>query len=560
MNRSEIIRTIEKDGDVDVLIIGAGVNGAATFLDLAINDVNVLLIDRGDFCSGASSTSSHMAHGGIRYLENGEFRLVREAVAERNRMIKNSPHLVKPLPTVIPIFKFWSGLLNAPLKFLNLLDRPAERGAFIIKIGLILYDSYTGKTRTVPKHQFFGKKDTFSHYPRLNKDVKYSAMYYDGQIFSPERLNTEIVLEGERSGKFAKALNYCEAIEFFDRRVTLLDKVNNEKVSVKPKILINAAGPWIDNVNSRFGIPSKYIGGTKGSHLIVDNPELRKAIGDNEIFFENKDGRIVLLFPYFDKVIIGTSDLPIDNPDTAVCSPEEEQYFIDLVKRVFPDIPVTPEQVIFRFSGVRPLEFQEKKTTGQITRDHSIKVDVVKNIPVLSLVGGKLTSFRAFGEQVADHVLSHIGKPRVVNTEEVRIGGGKGYPEDQNNKERLLESLANEKKTDRDTVSYLFDMYGMHVIEILDLAEDDLGVKKIAGFKRLTRNELVYLAREEKIVHLDDLILRRTSIGWLGGYTREQLREIAEIIAKELGWEKSTITEEIDRTIKILKEKHGVIL
>ncbi len=143
MNRLDIVNNLKDKPEVDVLIIGGGINGAGTFLDLAINDVNVLLIDRGDFCSGTSATSSHMAHGGIRYLENGEFRLVREAVAERNRMICNSPHMVKPLPTVIPMFKFWSGLLNAPFKFLNLLDKPAERGALVIKIGLIFYDSFT---------------------------------------------------------------------------------------------------------------------------------------------------------------------------------------------------------------------------------------------------------------------------------------------------------------------------------------------------------------------------------------------------------------------------------
>src|SRR5690242_17566272 len=127
MERRAILQQLKKDGRVSVLVVGAGINGIGTFRDLALNGVDVLLIDRGDFCSGASAASSHMAHGGIRYLENGEFRLVREAVRERNRLIENAPHVVKALPTTIPIFKTWSGLLNAPLKFLNLLDRPAER-------------------------------------------------------------------------------------------------------------------------------------------------------------------------------------------------------------------------------------------------------------------------------------------------------------------------------------------------------------------------------------------------------------------------------------------------
>src|SRR5512139_167976 len=136
MNRKEIFNSLETKSPA-VLIVGGGINGVGVFRDLAANGVDVLLVERADFCSGSSAASSHMAHGGIRYLENGEFRLVREAVQERNRLIENAPHLVKPLPTVIPIFKFWSGLLNAPAKFLRLLDQPSERGSVVIKIGLM---------------------------------------------------------------------------------------------------------------------------------------------------------------------------------------------------------------------------------------------------------------------------------------------------------------------------------------------------------------------------------------------------------------------------------------
>src|ERR1044071_9914968 len=161
MNRDEILAHLKENPEVSVLIVGGGINGIGTLRDLALNGVDVLLVERGDFCSGASAASSHMAHGGIRYLENGEFRLVRQAVQERNRMILNAPHLVRPLPTVIPIFKRLSGLLNAPLKFFQLLDKPSERGSLIIKVGLMMYDAYTsaqGRQRVVPKHQFLSRK------------------------------------------------------------------------------------------------------------------------------------------------------------------------------------------------------------------------------------------------------------------------------------------------------------------------------------------------------------------------------------------------------------------
>src|SRR5574340_1275510 len=140
MNRQETLASLRESPNPSVLIVGAGINGIGTFRELALNGIDVLMVDRGDFCSGSSAASSRMAHGGIRYIENGEFRLVREAVRERNRMIKNAPHLVKPLPTTIPMFKYFSGLFNAPLKFLGWLDRPSERGAVIIKLGLMMYD------------------------------------------------------------------------------------------------------------------------------------------------------------------------------------------------------------------------------------------------------------------------------------------------------------------------------------------------------------------------------------------------------------------------------------
>jgi glycerol-3-phosphate dehydrogenase len=207
MNRQEILAAI-KTKSPTVLIVGGGINGVGTFRDLALNGVDVLLVDRADFCSGASAASSHMAHGGIRYLENGEFRLVREAVQERNRLIENAPHLVRPLPTTIPIFKVFSGLLNAPLKFLGLLEKPSERGALVIKIGLIFYDAFTHTQKTVPSHRMVGRKKALAEFPGMNPAIKYAATYYDGSIISPERLSLELLLEGEAEGVHARALNY----------------------------------------------------------------------------------------------------------------------------------------------------------------------------------------------------------------------------------------------------------------------------------------------------------------------------------------------------------------
>lgn len=553
MERKAIIEELKNNPELDVLVIGGGINGAGAFHDMAVNGLKVLLIDRGDFCSGASATSSHMAHGGIRYLENGEFRLVREAVAERNRMIRNAPHMVKPLPTVIPMFKIFSGLLNAPLKFVNLLDKPSERGAIVIKIGLIFYDSFTGKNRTVPAHKFFGKRETLQRYPKLNKEVKFTAEYYDGLMLSPERLNTEVILDAETAGEFAMALNYATFSGIEGRQVVLRDLSGEQDIKIKPKIIVNAAGPWIDDVNSRMGISSKYIGGTKGSHIIVKNPTLKNAIGNKEFFFENKDGRIVLLLPFFDKVIIGTSDLPIDDPDDAICTPEEETYFIDLVKRVFPDIPILPDQIVFRFSGVRPLEYQHAKTTGQITRDHTIKEEMLGEIPLMSMVGGKWTSYRAFGEQVGEKCLELLKKARKASTEEMKIGGGKNYPLTQEALDRFIDNYV-QKGYRKEHLLMLFERYGTALADILS----NEPIEFLISNPLITKNEINSLCRREKVVHLDDFLLRRTSIGWLGLVDEPSLKEIGDLVGKTLDWGNDKTEKEVERVKELFSKNHGV--
>jgi glycerol-3-phosphate dehydrogenase len=554
MQRDAIIRLLEKDPEVDVLVIGAGINGAGTFRDLALNGVNVLLIDRGDFCSGTSATSSHMAHGGIRYLENGEFRLVREAVAERNRMIENAPHLVQPLPTVIPIFKIFSGLLNAPLKFLNLLDRPSERGALVIKIGLIFYDSFTRKQNTVPRHTFLNRSKALADYPYLNEKIKYAALYYDGQLLSPERMTVEIVLDGEDEGNHAKAINYASISSFQDGIALLHDEKTGKEIKVKPKVIINAAGPWVDFVNEKLGFKDKFIGGTKGSHLVIKNPELREAVGKSEFFFENKDGRIVLLLPFFDRVIVGTSDLPIENPDDSRCTPEEENYFIELIKRVFPTIPVTKDQIVFRFSGVRPLEYMKAKTTGQITRDHSLKFHSIDGTPIISLIGGKWTSFRAFSEQATDEVLKILQKTRNGSTASLPLRGGFNYP---TVKQKFIQDLSLRTKLEEEYCKNLLERYGSRANVIADFITNKK-FELLQSISNWTDREVTYLIETEKPLHLDDLLLRRSMIGWLGKLNEKVIDEFSKIMKSSMLWTEKERVEEIDRLKKVFWEYHGV--
>ena len=563
MNRNEILTALKNKPEVSVLIIGGGINGIGTFRDLALNGVDVLLVDRGDFCSGASSASSHMAHGGIRYLENGEFRLVREAVRERNLMIENAPHVVKPLPTTIPIFKRFSGILNAPLKFFRLLDKPSERGSLIIKLGLIMYDAYTGRQRTVPRHQFFSRQKALEKWKHLNPNVVNTAVYYDGAILQPERLAMDLILDAETENSNARAVNYVSMIGGSEDTILLRDELTDDTYDVRPKLVINAAGPWIDFTNKKLGLSTRFIGGTKGSHIVVKHDELRQAIGENEFFFENEDGRIVLIFPLYDRVLIGTSDIPVEHPDEALCTDDEINYFLNLTRRIFPGIALTPEDIVFQFSGVRPLPRSNAKSASQISRDHSIEVlsgDWTNlRFPVYSLVGGKWTSFRAFSEQVTDKALAHLGLPRRKSTREVPVGGGRGYPRDPGEMKTQIESLSAWTGVTRERLKILFERYGTRAEAIATYMNGgtDFIIRSLPDY---TLREIIFLTHHEKICHLDDFLLRRSMLAMLGRVSGETIQELAKALGNALGWDEERKAAEVARTFLILSDRHGVRL
>jgi len=563
MNRNEILSSLTNNPGVSVLIVGAGINGIGTFRDLALNKVDVVLIDQADFCSGASAASSHMAHGGVRYLENGEFRLVREAVQERNRLIRNAPHIVKPLPTTIPIFKFFSGLLNAPLKFMRLLDKPSERGTFIIKVGLMLYDAYTGRQHVVPRHQFLNRGASLARWNELNPNIINTATYYDGAILNPERLGLEVILDAEADNPGARAINYMSLVSGNGDTLLLRDELTKTIYKIKPRLLINAAGPWIDFTNRSLGLSTRFIGGTKGSHLVLDHPELRAAIGDHEFFFENKDGRIVLIFPLYDRVLVGTSDIPIENPDEAICTEEEVDYFLEMIGRVFPNIRVGREHIVFRFSGVRPLASSKAKSAGQITRDHEIEAVSGEwtglAFPVYSLVGGKWTSFRAFSEQVTDKTLGYLGLPRQKDTDSLPIGGGRAYPVKPEDLNRVVDGIAAWTGLSAERVTVLFERYGTRAEQVAGFIgrQEDIPLKSLPSY---SRREIEFLAQYEKIIHLDDLLLRRSMLAMLGRLTHNAVEELADALGESLNWQVEQKESEVRRTFEILANRHALRL
>ncbi len=551
------VRSLRDRPHAEVLIIGGGINGIATFRELALQGVDVALVERGDFVSGASSASSHMVHGGVRYLENGEFRLVQEAVAERNRLLRTAPHYVRPLETTIPIFSTFSGILSAPFRLLVTHGRgkARERGAALIKIGLTLYDTFSRDGGQVPRHKFRGRRRSLSELPRLNNDVKYTATYYDASMHDPERLALDVLHDGiVAGGDRARAANYLPAVGFENGAVQLRDETTGDVFDVTAKVILNTSGPWTDLTNEALGRGTRFMGGTKGSHIVLDHPELLAATGGREIFFEHSDGRIVLIYPLKDRVLVGTTDIDADPSAPTSCTSEEVDYFIDLVGHVFPDISVDRSQIVYTFSGIRPLPRHDDTAPGFVSRDYRIEPSEHAGVPLLSLVGGKWTTFRALAAHLANDTLELLGKTRSVGTETLAIGGGKDFPKGRAARTRWVAERAD--GNDRSRVEVLLDRYGTRADEVLAATpEHDETIALLPGY---TAAELAHLAASEQVVHLDDLLLRRTSIAFLGGLTLERVRAAAEAIAPVLNWDGARVDEEIRRMTQLLRTAHRI--
>lgn len=555
------VESIRERPQAQVLIIGGGINGIGTFRDLALQGVDVILVERNDYASGASAASSHMIHGGIRYLENGEFRLVRESVRERNGLLKIAPHYVKPLKTTIPIFSTFSGVLSAPLRFVtHKQGKPKERGAFLIKIGLTLYDAFSRDGGSVPRHEFSGRRKSLAALPALNSDIKYTATYYDGSLVNPERLALDVLNDGLATGRNARAANYVEAIGVSDGSVRLRDRESGHEFLVHAEVVVNASGPWTDMTNTALGNGTEYMGGTKGSHIVLDSPELLAACDGRELFFENDDGRIVLIYPLNGRVLIGTTDLEADMNQPAVCTDEEIDYFIGLVAHVFPDIEVARSQIVYRFAGVRPLPHHDDTQPGFVSRDYRIVHDSIPGLDqskVLSLVGGKWTTFRALGEQLSDEVLRALGVKRKVSTARLAIGGGRGFPTTESAERDWIARYGADLPPER--ARQLLASYGTHaraVIDHLAAYSDTL----LVGTAAFTAGEIDFMARNELVVHLSDVLLRRTTLAFSGALTGDLVEQIGAILSDALGWSATRLAEELASVQAELASSHGIDL
>jgi glycerol-3-phosphate dehydrogenase len=504
-----------------VLILGAGINGAAIARDLAINGVGVTIVDRGDIASGATAYSSRLIHGGLRYLEFGEFDLVRESLEERGRLLRLAKDFVQPLELMVPVSNRTGGFRSSALRFLSGGKLGAKtsgsRGLWLVRMGLWLYDRYA-RDKTLPKRSthHVGKPGTPPVDPQ---QYRWLCAYWDAQIQFPERFTVALLNDAQTAATDAsipfEVLTYHRARRV-GNSVELLPILQSETASprtiapriITPDLIVNATGASVDRALADLAIESpRLMGPTKGSHLITRNTKLIEALGGRGIYAEAPDGRPVFVLPLGEAVLVGTTDIPFDAPpETAVATNAELDYLVATVAELFPSIGFGRGDIDFHYAGVRPLPHSEAASTAGVTRRHAIVDHELRpgGARALSVIGGKLTTCRALAEIVADCVLAKLDRKRIATTRERPIPAGMGDP----------------------------------------LAED---------FVASARHAI----RSEWATTLDDLVERRLMLLYHPRLTRAMLRRLAEILTHEGKLAEVDIEEQISATIARLSQHYG---
>jgi glycerol-3-phosphate dehydrogenase len=518
------------DADYDVVIVGGGMAGAGAARDLAMRGLSVALIDKGDFASATTSVSSKLIHGGLRYLELFDFGLVRESLAERQRLQRLAPHLVKPLPFLVPIY------------------RDSSRGLIKVRLGLKLYDWLTpGRDRE--RYRVLRPIDALSLEPAIRPDdLRGAGYYFDDLLLFPERLCLENVLSACRHG--ARAFNYCQLVSVVrDARgavagVTARDLLTGTVATLGARVVVNAAGPWVDDVRALAGITER--GGhvlrrTKGIHCLLPR------MTDRAVYHSTRDDRMIFVIPWREFSLVGTTDTDFAGDlDRVWATRDEVDYLLGEVRRALPDPRVSADAIAYTYAGVRPLSFEEGKRESDISRAHRVVAEAGGRF--LSITGTKLTCFRSLAEELGDTITRALGR-RGRGRTATRMLDGTDEEADRVEARAWLDVSPEMAASGLapETLETLVTTYGRAYPRLVELAG-----KVPGGGDRLCPTnpdvvaQLHHAVQEELTVSLQDFMLRRTGIGTSRCQGEDCAEGIGRRMATLLGWSARRLEAELE--------------
>lgn len=503
----------------DLIVIGAGINGAGIARDAAMRGLQVLLIDKSDIASGTTSASTRLIHGGLRYLEHGELGLVRESLREREILFRVAPHLVKPLALLIPIYG------------------NGRRSRLAIRAGLVAYDLLAiGKS--VPNHQMLSREETLARVPGLKREnLLGSAVYHDGHVEFPERLVLENVISAQENGAVVMTYAKVDRITLADGHVEgieFTDQLSGKSSVARASVIINAAGPWVDQLLAHRLSAKRLIGGTKGSHIVVG---LFAGAPDHALYVEaESDGRPFFVIPWNGNLLIGTTDIRYDgDPDRVEISKNEIDYLVNETNRLFPGAKLNTSSILFAYSGVRPLAFVAEGDEASITRRHFVH-EHESCVGLISIIGGKLTTYRSLAEEVVDLVDRKLGKQlRPCQTSRQLLPGALGETD------LSFSGVASET-----TLKRLAGIYGTRAEKVIKLVESDHSLAQTFDPETgAIAAEVVHAFQNELAKTLSDCLLRRTMVAFNSTRGREAVETAAEIASQYLGWSDERARDEM---------------
>lgn len=521
------------DGEIfDLLIVGGGITGACLARDASLRGLRVALVEKNDFAHATSAHNSKLIHGGLRYLRNFELRLVRESLRERRIWQRTAPHLVAPLPFLIPM------------------HAAGFAGRATVAAGLNLYDLLSfdrawlaDPDQRLPRHSWLMKESVLEREPVLNRDdLEGAFLYYDAQMYSPERLALECLIDADTQG--AAIANYVEARTILLRQgraegVRAVDLVGEQTMDIRAKVTIVATGPWTDIfLASALAQKSSHrVLRSKGIHLLVPSitreHALTMAAGSGHFF----------VLPWRGHTLLGTTDTEFTgNPDDLSVSEQDIVSFLGLINEHLPKARLTRDCVSFSYAGLRPLVDDGESDTYSASRraeliDHG-RTDGVEGL--FSVIGGKWTTSRALAETVIDKT-----GERLASRLSPCVTASRHLPGAQFERLRDFES-AQKARTGREATKHLVHMYGSRLDQLLATAEGRKELLRPLGVNGDIAAQIIFAARDEMALTLADAIMRRTGIGQFAPPSKETLSAASILLGLELGWTEQKRVAEVD--------------